>query len=67
LIGVFGSCPSVGISGFILGGGHSVITSYYGISTHYLKEVEMILPNNSLVTVNDENDPSLMKVLRGGG
>jgi hypothetical protein len=57
----------VGISGFILGGGHSVITSYYGISAHYLKEVEMILPNNSLVTVNDENDPSLMKVLRGGG
>jgi hypothetical protein len=43
----------VGISGFILGGGHSILSSYYGISAHYLKEVEMVLPNKSFLIVND--------------
>ena len=62
-----GSCPTVGVGGLVLSGGHGVQTNYYGIATHYLESVEMVTPNGSFVRVNDQNDPDLMWALRGGG
>ncbi len=50
---VGGSCPTVGISGFTLGGGVSMITPWYGFATHYLKEVSMVLPNKTVAKIND--------------
>ena len=64
---VGGSCPTVGISGFTLGGGISLISSWYGIAVHYLKEVGMVLPNSTIAIINDQTDPELMFLLRGSG
>ena len=37
-----GSSRHVGISGFTLGGGHSVFTPWYGVATHYLEEATFV-------------------------
>ncbi len=43
------------------------MTGYYGIAAHYLESVTIVLPNSTIATVNDQNDPQLMWALRGGG
>jgi FAD/FMN-containing dehydrogenase len=67
VVGVFGSCPNVGISGFVLGGGHGMITNFYGISAHYLKGVDLFFPNGTSTYVSDDTDKDLMWALRGAG
>ncbi len=67
IVGVFGSCPNVGISGFILGGGHGMLSAYYGISVHYLKAVDLVFANGTSQYISDETNKDLMWALRGGG
>ena len=62
-----GSCATVGLSGFILGGGHSIVTSWIGKACHYLHSVELCLPSGEIQEISDQTNPDLMKVLRGGG
>ena len=35
---VGGQDPSVGVGGYSLGGGHSVLTPFYGLSADFVKE-----------------------------
>jgi len=42
---VGGSCPTVAVSGFTLGGGLGMMSPWYGITAHYLKSVTMITPD----------------------
>jgi hypothetical protein len=53
-----GRCPSVGVSGFILGGGLGPFTRSFGMGSDTLKEATVVTANGRLVTVKDSDDPS---------
>ncbi|UKZ56975.1 hypothetical protein TrVGV298_010823 [Trichoderma virens] len=67
-----GRCPSVGASGFMLGGGLGPFTRSFGMGSDTLKEATIVTANGKRVTVKDTDDPSSPKgelfwALRGAG
>ena len=65
---VGGLCPTVGVSGYTLGGGHSVLARYHGLAIDSLLSVTMVTANGSSVVVaNSTVHPDLFWALRGGG
>ncbi|KAJ8121469.1 hypothetical protein ONZ43_g2086 [Nemania bipapillata] len=67
-----GRCPTVGIIGFLLGGGIGPFTRSLGMGCDTVTEISMVTADGHLVTVG-ENDPPhtnegmLFWALRGGG
>jgi FAD/FMN-containing dehydrogenase len=64
---LIGSCPSVGIAGYTLGGGMGDVTPYTGYAADLLTELEMVLYNGTVVTANEEQHSDLFWASRGGG
>jgi len=64
---LIGSCPSVGITGYTLGGGMGDITPYAGYAADLLQEVEMVLYDGSVITASKDENPDLFWATRGGG
>lgn len=67
-----GRCPTVGVSGFILGGGLSPFTRSFGMGSDNLMEATLVTANGELVTVKETDDPKsnegrLFWALRGAG
>ncbi|UKZ82710.1 hypothetical protein TrVFT333_010505 [Trichoderma virens FT-333] len=56
-----GRCPSVGASGFMLGGGLGPFTRSFGMGSDTLKEATIVTANGKRVTVKDTDDPSSPK------
>ncbi|KAL9126685.1 MAG: hypothetical protein Q9217_004296 [Psora testacea] len=52
-----GRCPTVGVSGFLLGGGLSPFTRSFGMGCDNLKEATIVTADANLVTVKDSDDP----------
>ena len=65
---VGGTCPSVGVSGYTLGGGYSLLSRYHGLAIDNLLSVTMVTANGSNVVVaNTTVNSELFWALRGGG
>ncbi|KAK0643894.1 hypothetical protein B0T16DRAFT_416813 [Cercophora newfieldiana] len=67
-----GRCPTVGVSGFILGGGLGPFTRSFGMGADTLVEATMVTADGSLVTVGNSDGPETDKgklfwALRGAG
>ncbi|KAF9557295.1 FAD-binding domain-containing protein [Agrocybe pediades] len=66
-----GQCPSVGVSGFTLGGGLSPFSRSYGLGVDNVIQMRMVTATGDLVTVSShDTDPKkqdLFWALRGGG
>lgn len=62
-----GSCPSVGISGYTLGGGWGYSARYLGLGCDSLIEVELIDYNGKKIIANKTLNPDLFWALQGGG
>lgn len=62
-----GSCPSVGIGGFTLGGGVGVLSRKYGLTCDKLTAIQIVTADGILRTVTADTDPDLFWALRGGG
>ena len=67
-----GSCESVGISGFTLGGGIGWLNRLYGLTSDVLKNIEIIVPVKDgfgfeKVNASPTNNPDLFWACRGGG
>ncbi|MGP9019544.1 FAD-binding oxidoreductase [Streptomyces sp. BR1] len=62
-----GSCPTVGISGLTLGGGHGVATRAYGATCDSLSAATLITADGKKVTADADHDPDLFWALRGAG
>ncbi|KAM9979268.1 hypothetical protein ACTFIY_008526 [Dictyostelium cf. discoideum] len=62
-----GSCPSVAISGLVLGGGANDFSSVYGLAADNVVEMEVVLANRSVVIANNQTNPDLFWALRGAG
>ncbi|TFK20086.1 FAD binding domain-containing protein [Coprinopsis marcescibilis] len=65
---VTGECPTVGFAGgYIQGGGHGPLASYYGMAADQALSYEVITADGEYRTVNSESYPDLFWGLKGGG
>ena len=62
-----GTCPTVAISGLVLGGGIGLSTRYLGLTIDSLIEAEMVDAKGNILTANRHCNPNLFWALRGAG
>lgn len=65
---VGGEGQTVGVmGGYILGGGHSPLSSLYGIAADQVLSMEVVTADGRFVTASETSSPDLFWALRGGG
>ncbi|MES4886412.1 FAD-binding oxidoreductase [Streptomyces sp. NPDC096012] len=62
-----GSCPTVGVSGLVLGGGHGVVSRAYGLTCDNLTQATLITADGTQVTADASHHSDLFWALRGAG
>ncbi|WP_329339405.1 FAD-binding oxidoreductase [Streptomyces sp. NBC_01352] len=62
-----GSCPTVGVSGLTLGGGHGVVSRAYGLTCDSLTQATLITADGKQLTANARENQDLFWALRGAG
>ncbi|WP_320785058.1 FAD-binding oxidoreductase [Streptomyces sp. CRN 30] len=62
-----GSCPTVGISGLTLGGGHGVVSRAYGLTCDSLTGASIVTADGRQLTADADENPDLFWALRGAG
>jgi FAD/FMN-containing dehydrogenase len=61
------TCPTVGISGHLLGGGASFTTRMDGPSCSYVEAVDVVLAEGTEIHATDASHPEIMWAVRGAG
>ncbi|KAH6689910.1 FAD binding domain-containing protein [Plectosphaerella plurivora] len=65
---VGGECPTVGLAGgYTQGGGHSALSTSFGLGADNVLEWEVVTAQGELVKANDEENADLFWALNGGG
>ncbi|PYD47122.1 FAD-dependent oxidoreductase [Novacetimonas pomaceti] len=62
-----GGCTTVGVAGFVQGGGFGSFSKQYGTGAGSLLEAEIVTADGRVRTVNDAREPDLFRALKGGG
>ncbi|MEU0335780.1 FAD-binding oxidoreductase [Streptomyces sp. NPDC006193] len=62
-----GSCPTVGVSGLVLGGGHGVASRAYGLTCDSLTRATLITADGKQITADATHHADLFWALRGAG
>ncbi|GAA1419810.1 FAD-binding oxidoreductase [Streptomyces thermospinosisporus] len=62
-----GSCPTVGISGLTLGGGHGVTSRAYGLTCDNLTAATLVTADGKQLTATPTDHQDLFWALRGAG
>ncbi|MBT2391296.1 FAD-binding oxidoreductase [Streptomyces sp. ISL-1] len=62
-----GSCPSVGVSGLTLGGGHGVTSRAYGLTCDSLTSATIVTADGKVLTASAKENKDLFWALRGAG
>ncbi|WP_327289570.1 FAD-binding oxidoreductase [Streptomyces sp. NBC_01198] len=62
-----GSCPSVGVSGLTLGGGHGVMSRSMGLTCDNLIGATLITADGTTHEVSADHEPDIFWALRGAG
>ncbi|MFF8814120.1 FAD-binding oxidoreductase [Streptomyces pactum] len=62
-----GSCPTVGISGLTLGGGHGVVSRAYGLTCDSLTGARIVTADGKALDVSATRETDLFWALRGAG
>lgn len=66
LAAVTGSSPDVGAVGFLLGGGIGPLAREVGFGSNYLVAADLVTGDGTLLHVDDEHHPEILRALRGG-
>ena len=61
-----GSAPSVGVTGYLLGGGCGPLISSIGFSSDYVLSFDVVTPADGPITVSADSHPELFRAMRGG-
>ncbi|KAK1981821.1 FAD binding domain-containing protein [Colletotrichum cereale] len=65
---VGGECPTVGLAGgYTQGGGHSALSTSFGLSADNVLEWEVVIANGTLLTASKTENADLFWALSGGG
>ncbi|KAI9770052.1 MAG: hypothetical protein M1839_003280 [Geoglossum umbratile] len=64
---VGGGAETVGIGGYLTGGGHSALSATYGLAVDQVLEMEIVTPGGEILTVNECQNEDLFWAMRGGG
>jgi len=67
LLALHGSSPTVGVTGYSLGGGMGWLARSHGLQTNSLTAVELVTAEGEFVRTDADHDPELFWALRGGG
>lgn len=62
-----GTCPTVGVCGYALGGGWGLSCRYFGLGCDSIEEIEMINYQGQLIKANRGHNPDLFWACRGAG
>ncbi|MEU6466895.1 FAD-binding oxidoreductase [Streptomyces sp. NPDC046976] len=62
-----GSCPTVGVSGLVLGGGHGVVSRAYGLTCDSLTQATLVTADGKQLTADATQHSDLFWALRGAG
>ncbi|MFI0091927.1 FAD-binding oxidoreductase [Streptomyces bobili] len=62
-----GSCPTVGVSGLVLGGGHGVVSRAYGLTCDSLTRATIVTADGKQLTADATHHQDLFWALRGAG
>jgi FAD/FMN-containing dehydrogenase len=62
---VGGSEPSVGLGGWLTGGGHSPVGAMYGLGVDNVLEMEVVTPTGRLVVANAYHNADLFWAMKG--
>ncbi len=66
LIGLCGSSSDVGVVGYLLGGGLPILGRAYGFGAERIRRIEIVTPDGRLHIVDEDHEPDLFAVLKGG-
>jgi FAD/FMN-containing dehydrogenase len=64
---IAGSARTVGVAGYHLGGGLSLVSRKLGLAANAIRAIELVTADGSLVRATADNEPELFWALRGGG
>lgn len=62
-----GFAPTVGVVGYLLGGGYGWLVRQYGLGASSIRSVDLVTADGRLLLVNEQSYPDLFWGLRGGG
>jgi FAD/FMN-containing dehydrogenase len=62
-----GHCPSVGMGGYLLGGGYGWNSRALGPACMSITAIDVVLADGTLIHADDESHPDLMWAARGSG
>ncbi len=62
-----GTCPSVGIGGITLGGGHGILGRSYGLTLDHLLGAQVVLADGHVAECDERHHADLLWALRGAG
>ncbi|WP_245156555.1 FAD-dependent oxidoreductase [Clostridium aminobutyricum] len=62
-----GTCPTVGVAGYVLGGGWGYSSRYMGLGCDNLLELEMVNDQGNVLKVNEKCNPNLFWACKGAG
>ena len=64
-VAVGGTGRSVGVGGYLTGGGHSILSVKHGLGADNVLEVEMVMPDGSVVMANECQNEDFFWAVRG--
>ncbi|KAK4201319.1 hypothetical protein QBC40DRAFT_324883, partial [Triangularia verruculosa] len=64
---VGGGGKTVALGGYLTGGGHSLLSPYYGMAADQVVEIEAVNPSGEIITANSCQNQDLFWAILGGG
>jgi FAD/FMN-containing dehydrogenase len=62
---VAGGSTTVGIGGYLTGGGHSALSATFGMAADQVLEMEIVTPGGDILTLNECQNQDLFWAMRG--
>lgn len=67
LAAVGGTCGTVGVAGWLHGGGHSPLTPTFGMGVDNVRQLKLVLPTGEEVVANNCQNEDIFNAVKGGG
>jgi FAD/FMN-containing dehydrogenase len=64
---VSGGAETVGVGGYLSGGGHSILSPTFGMAADQVLEMEVVTPDGRILTINECQNSDIFWAFRGVG